>query len=187
MNTSVPKNVPAAVPPAPSRLDEVVRRARTDAATRPEIHITFDVEGGHRDERYEFRFRASGSGEVETELRDNLRGLAKERTISKLKSRELADLLTVIDVPRLVRASRLQQRIPPGSVVGRLEVRAAGQVITVVFMADPGQARSAGYELPEGVAEIMERILEIGAKAMGLDDVRPWAVDERGGKQPWRG
>jgi hypothetical protein len=188
MSTQGSKSGPAGIPTSPVRLEDVLRRAADGEPVGPDVRIGLDVEGGHRDERYEFHFLASGAGEAEAELHDNLAGRQVPRKMASLEPSEFADLVRRVELQPLIRASLAKQQIPPGSVVGRLEVRGAGHDVRAIFMADPGQAESAGYEMPAGITDVVERIYDIAADKLGVDDVRPWTPDERGGKGPtWRG
>jgi hypothetical protein len=146
------KAFPQGPPPEPSELAERFDRAVKEPEVRREFQIRLNVEGGHAGERYEFRFHASGTGDAEVSLVDNLRERRRET---------------------LLEASRSRPRIPPGSVVGRLEVGDGRQEISVLFMADPGQAESAGYRMPPELAEILQRLYDLGAKHLGEKDVRP--------------
>jgi hypothetical protein len=167
------KAFPQGPPPDPGQLAERFERALKEPEVRREFHVSLNVEGGHAGERYEFRFRASGTGDAEVSLVDNLRGRRDEAKIVQLTQRDISGLLRALDVRTLLQASRMQPRIPPGSVVGRLEVSDGRQEISVLFMADPGQAESAGYRMPPGLAETLERLYDLGAKHLGAKDVRP--------------
>ena len=188
MSSPGSKSHPAADPSSSVRLEDVLRRAADGEPLGPDTRIRLDVEGGHREERYVFHFLASGAGEAEVELHDNLVDRHIARRVASLEPSEFADLARRVEVPALTRAALAKQQIPPGSVVGRLEVRGAGHDVRAIFMADPGQAESAGYEMPPGITDVVERIYDIAAEKLGVDDVRPWTPDERVGKGPtWRG
>ena len=58
--------------------------------------------------------------------------------------------------------------IPPCSVVGVLEVFDGRERVRVVFMADPEQAREAGYRMPPAVSRLTKRIYTIAAQQLGL-------------------
>lgn len=78
-------------------------------------------------------------------------------------------LLRSVDVRRLKEARRTRMpRIPPCSVLGRLEVFDGRERVEVVFMADPEQARQAGYRMPPVIARVTERIYAIAAQQLGL-------------------
>jgi hypothetical protein len=173
MSTENAKESPDGVPPEHGQLADRLERAIEEPEIRQDFHLRLDVEGGHAGERYEFRFRASGTGDAEVSLVDNLRGRRDEAKAAKLTQRDISGLLGSLDVSTLLGASRLRPRIPPGSVVGRLDVSDGRQNISILFMADPGQAESAGYRMPPGLAETLERLYELGAKHLGTKDVRP--------------
>lgn len=168
------KGRPSGAPFAPAELAAKVRRAVDEPAARREIRIRLEVEGGQHDERYHFLFSTAGSEEAEAGLSDRLRDVAIEPKRSKLARDDLTSLLKSVDVEGLVAASRVRLSIPPDSVVGRLRVGDSEQEVIVVFMADKEQARSAGYELPAAVSELVDRIYKLGAKTVGAKDVRPY-------------
>jgi hypothetical protein len=167
------KASPGGTPFAPAEFAANVRRAVEKPEARRDIRVRLEVEGGQHEERYQFRFATTGSGEAEAGLRDSLRDLALEPKRAKLAAREVTSLLRTIDVDGLVAASRIRPRIPPDSIVGRLHVGDGEQEVTVVFMADEEQARSAGHEPPPAVSRVVDRIYDLGAKAVGARNVRP--------------
>lgn len=167
------KRSPTAVPPAPLELAGKIQQAIEDAKARVDIHVRLNVEGGQHEERYEFRFDASGAGEIECGLKCKLSGRAYESKITKLTSRDFASLLQTIDTEKLAEASKVTPRIPPDSLVGRLQVTDGNQEVSIIFMADPEQAKTAGYEPPPQVAKVIDKIYKLGAKKLGTDNVRP--------------
>lgn len=167
------KGVPEGPPPDPIRLAERLDRALKEPEVRGDVKVRLSVEGGHAGERYEFRLRLSGTGDAEISLLDNLRGRREEGRIAQVTQRDVTGLLRALDVQTLLLVSRARPRIPPGSVVGRLEVSDGQQEASALFMADPGQAESAGYRMPPGLARTLERLYELGAKHLGVKDIRP--------------
>jgi hypothetical protein len=173
MNSEDAKAAPEGPPPDSDQLAERLDRAVKEPEIRREFQVRLDVEGGHAGERYEFRFRASGTGDAEVTLVDNLRARREEAKVAQLTQQDLSGLLRALDVTALLEASRMKPRIPPGSVVGRLQVSDGRQEISVLFMADAGQAESAGYRMPPGLAEAVERLYDLGATRLGAKDIRP--------------
>lgn len=167
------KGYPAGAPVAPAQLAQTLKQAVEDPEVRAPISVRLDVEGGQREDRYEFHFAAMGSGEAEAALLCNLRGRAIEPRRAQLEEAELAGLLKAIDARSLAEASKARARIPPDSLVGRLRVSDGKQEMIVFFMADPEQAKTAGYEPPAGVARVVDEIYALGAKALETEDVRP--------------
>jgi hypothetical protein len=49
-----------------------------------------------------------------------------------------------------------------------LEVFDGEQQLQIVFMADEGQARQAGYRMPPTVARAVDVLYDLGAKCLGL-------------------
>jgi len=173
MSAEHAKAAPEGPPPDRGQLAERLERAVKEPEIRREFQVRLDVEGGHAGERYEYRFRASGTGDAEVTLVDNLHGRHEQAKIARLTQQDLSGFLRALDVAALLEASRMKPRIPPGSVVGRLQVSDGRQEISVLFMADPGQAESAGYRMPPGLAEAVERLYDLGAKHLGAKDIRP--------------
>jgi hypothetical protein len=167
------KSYPAGAPVSPAQLAQTLKQAVKDPEARAPISVRLDIEGGQREDRYEFHFAAAGSGEAEAALLCNLRGRVFEPRRAQLDEGELAGLLETIDARSLAEASKARARIPPDSLVGRLRVSDGRQEMIVFFMADPEQARTAGYEPPAGIARVVDQIYALGAKALETEDVRP--------------
>jgi hypothetical protein len=167
------KASPVGAPFAARELAAKFRRAIDESEARSDLRVRLDVDGGPHDERYHFHFTTTGAHEAEAELHDRLRDRSVKRRPARLAAGDMTSLLKAIDVDGLVAASRIRPMIPPDSLVGRLRVGDGEQEVTVVFMADPEQARSAGYEPPGAVSRVVDRIYELGAKAVGAKDVRP--------------
>ena len=167
------KSSPGAVPHVPGDLAAQVAAAVDDKDVRTPIHLGLHVEGGLADERYEFHFEVSGTGAVSSVLRDALAGRNPEPKRGELASGQLTELLRKIDVRALAEAGRRPARFPPDSLVGRLEVRNDTQRVSVLFMADPEQAKAAGQEPPRAVRELVAAVYEAGAKQLGEKTVAP--------------
>ncbi len=166
------KGTPGAIPPDSGALAEGVRAAAQDRQARERLQVWLLVEGGVKGERYELRFNASGTGVMECGLRNELAGVTYEPSVSRIGSKEFADLLSSIDVDRLVEASRVVPRIPPDSLVGRLRVTDGKQEVSVLFMADEEQAELAGHRPPRAVLELLDKIYELCGAQLGTERVR---------------
>jgi hypothetical protein len=167
------KDAPSGAPFDPAELAAKVRRAVDEPAALSEIRVSLEVEGGQHPEHYHFAFTTSGAQEAEAGLRDDLREIAVEQRRSKLTGTDLASLLKAVDVEGLVAASRVRPAIPPDSLVGRLRVGDGEREVTVLFMADREQARTAGYEPPAAVTQLVDQIYKLGAKTVGAKNIRP--------------
>jgi hypothetical protein len=166
------KDQPAAAPSVPGELVKKVSEGISDPERARDLRVALWVEGGAPSERYEFHFEASGSGEARAGMKNEATGReAKPRTI-ELEPSDFSDLLRTLDVRRLIRAAGQQQRIPPDSVIGRLEISDGEQRVSTVFMADAEQAKDAGYELPREVAQAVDRIYDLAARQLDEKDVR---------------
>jgi hypothetical protein len=56
--------------------------------------------------------------------------------------------------------------------MGRLEVFDGQERVQVVFMADEGRAKQAGYRMPRVVARAIEIIYSRAAKQLGLRETK---------------
>lgn len=167
------KEQPAAAPSVPGELVKKVAQGISDPENAPDLRVALWVEGGVHSERYEFHFEASGSGEGFARLRNELTGRQAEPRTFELEPSDFSDLLRTLDVRRLIRAAEQQPRIPPDSVIGRLEISDSEQRVSTVFMADAEQAKDAGYELPREVAHAVDWIYDLAARKLDEKDVRP--------------
>jgi hypothetical protein len=127
------------------------------------------IDGGGHGERYSFHFEVSASGTVKCRFGSDLAGRRLGAPADRTKPVDLDDLLRRLDVSRLkqLRQARMPA-IPPCSLVGRLEVFDGEQQLQIVFMADEGQARQAGYRMPPAVARAVDVLYDLGAKCLGL-------------------
>ena len=86
---------------------------------------------------------------------------------------DMTEVLTRLDIAQMEALSRSVPPIPPDSTVGILTVSDGRQDATIVFMADEGQAETAGFELPDDLRRAVDKIFEIGARQVDLESVRP--------------
>lgn len=166
------KDQPAAAPSVPGELVKKVAEGVTDPERAPDLRIALWVEGGAPSERYEFHFEAAGSGDAKAGVRNEITGRESESRAIELAPSDFSDLLRTLDVRRMIRAAGRQPPIPPDSVIGKLEISDGEQRVSIVFMADPEQAKDVGYELPREVANAVDRIYDLAARQLG-EDVRP--------------
>jgi hypothetical protein len=163
------KERPSADFPAPEDVRSALLAAVEEPERRKGIRVALTVRGGMPEQAYELRFETYGTGEVTCgvmtpEMRQQMR---TERT--KLSEREAADLLDRMSVAELVRVDVPMPRIPPDSLVGRLEVSANGEPLTIYFMADPAQAEDAGQPPPPQVVKAVEAIYATCSRVLGND------------------
>lgn len=173
MADSAAKQSPGDLPNAPEVLADKVAQAVKGGKERADLHVRLNVEGGVREERYEFRFDASGGGEVECGLICAMSKRDHAPKASKITAAEFAKLLKSVDIDRLAEAAKAVPRIPPDSLIGRLQVTDGQQEVTIIFMADPEQAKTAGYEPPPEVARLVDSIYKQAAKQLGVRNARP--------------
>lgn len=165
------KPSPAGSPPAPPI-------AQVADAGVPRVSVR--IEGGPRGEEYRLHFDATAGGTVLLRFKSDLAGYNVEESRGEIAPAEFDRLLRSADVTRLRAARRSRMPpIPPCSVIGRLEVFDGRERTEVLFMADPEQAREAGYRIPPAVARLTERIYTIAAQQLGLKNPAAVAVGGR--------
>jgi hypothetical protein len=170
------KTTPGGAPFVADEMAETLRRAVDNTELAANVRIRLTVEGGHADERYEYRFLATGSGELDCELHCRMTGRDGRVARARLQYDDFTHLLRSVEVPALLSSRRALRRIPPCSLIGRLEITDSVRQISFLFMADAGQAESAGYEVPAPLARVIDDIYSVGAKYMGrqgIESVRP--------------
>ncbi|MGH8914075.1 MAG: hypothetical protein ACRDZM_06095 [Acidimicrobiia bacterium] len=172
MNDNV-KATPGGIPPDPTPLAAKVGAARAAPKDPTDLRVTLDMEGGSMEDRYEFHFEGSGAGDIQVKVRDRLRQLDIPPRAGQVEPGDMTEVFTSLEVGQMMALSRSMAPIPPDSTVGILTVSDGRQEAMIVFMADEGQAETAGFELPEDLRRAVDKIFEIGAKQVELESVRP--------------
>lgn len=167
------KAIPGGIPQDPTPLAVKVGAARVAPKDPTDLRVTLDIEGGSADDRYEFHFKGSGTGDTQVEVKDRLRQLEILPRVGAVSVDDMTEVFTSLDVGQMMALSRSMPPIPPDSTVGILTVSDGRQEATIVFMADEGQAETAGFELPGDLRRVVDKIFEIGAKKVDLESVRP--------------
>jgi hypothetical protein len=173
MASSNHKAAPGGVPASLRQLDAKVRQAAAARAALPELRVSMSVTGGVAGERYDFRCDVSGDGRVACQMSCELFQREYKARPAKIPQATVVELLRKINVEEMARASESQPPIPPDSLVGRLEISDGQQTFATVFMADPEQARTAGYEIPPELRQLIDTIYDLAAKQMNAEHVRP--------------
>ncbi|MPY89744.1 MAG: hypothetical protein GEU99_17710 [Luteitalea sp.] len=170
------KASPGGAPLVPDELAEKLRLAADHAERASDVQIRLSIEGGQAEERYRYRFEATGSGALACELYCRMTQRDGRIAGERIEREDFARLIRSVDVPALLSNRRPLRQIPPCSLVGRLEITDGLRQVAFLFMADPGQAESAGYELPPELARVVEDVYSVSAKYMekqGITSVRP--------------
>ncbi len=167
------KQTPAGLPPMPGDLAARIGPAGVAPADVSGIRIRLEVTGGSAAERYEFKFEVHGPGEFTTTLLDRMRKTEKDIRFGKVSREDVARILKSVDARRLAEAARVTRPIPPDSVVGRLTIADGREEVSVVFMADPDQAKTAGVRLDPALGETVERIYRLAARHLKVKRVKP--------------
>jgi hypothetical protein len=170
------KAAPTGIPAVPAELTESLRLAVEKPDLAREVQIRMSVEGGHEAERYSFHFNASGAGALSSSMSCRMTGREGRSRAERIEHEDFVGLLRAADLPRLIEVQRPLNRIPPCSLIGRLEITDGKQRVTFLFMADPAQAAAAGFQMPPELARLVEAVYAVSAKymgAQGLEAVRP--------------
>jgi hypothetical protein len=164
--------MPQQIPPAVEQVRDELRSALRDPSRLREVRVRLTISGGLPEERYELRFGAEG-GKVDCALAGVQTGAKTQAETYELSDRELAELFERMDLLQLLKGDVPRPLIPPDSLVGRLELSAGREPVTLYFMADPGQARDAGFEPPPALAKAIEAIYGICGRVLGIERLAP--------------
>jgi len=91
----------------------------------------------------------------------------------RIEPDRVAEVVKVLDPPRLRDEIQRGGGFPPCSLIGRLDVEFEGETVTTWFMADEEQARAAGHETPPNVLRAVEMLYGEAEKNLGVGRVRP--------------
>ncbi len=168
------KTGPSGTPIAVEELETKVHRAAQEPDAEQDIIVRMIVGGGVEGERYDFHFSASSKG-LEGGLQDQMANRDYKSQEYELPQEAFAQVLETVNVRELAIANENEQEalIPPDSLVGQLEISDGEQMIRAVFMADPGQAETAGYEMPHYLEQTINAVYDLAAKVMDVEDARP--------------
>lgn len=152
-------------------LEQAIQSAAEGNGGEPVI-IKMTVSGGVDGERFNFDFEGDDRGSIHCSMRCELSGREHPEQMSSVDSDSWQAALRALGTADLAaRASTTP--IPPDSLVGRIEILADGETRTIIFMADEGQAETAGFTAPAGVLEAAEAIYDLAARQLGSPSVRP--------------
>jgi hypothetical protein len=163
---------PRGTPSVPAELAQTIQDAIASKERASDVMIRMTIEGGQAEERYRFHFEASGQGALSSHLSCRMTGREAHSKAGVLSHTEFAGLLRAADVAALVETKRPLVRIPPCSLLGRVEIVGGAQKMTFVFMADPGQAAQAGMEPPPALARLVDKIFDVSAAHMDVKAAR---------------
>ena len=137
-----------------------------------DVQVRLTISGGLPEERYELRFDTE-DGKVNCALARAEDGEKRCAESRELSDGELRELFERMDLSQLLKSDLPPPRIPPDSLVGRLELSAGQKPVTLYFMADPSQAQHAGVEPPPPLAKAIEAIYGIGSRVLGVERLAP--------------
>lgn len=163
---------PSGIPVAVEELATKVHRAIQELDAEQDVIVRMTVSGGVEGERYDFHFTASSKG-VESGLQDQFSDRDYGSRDYKAPQEAFDQVLETVNVRELAMAKEQEFLFPPDSLVGQLLISGGDQVIRTVFMADPDQAETAGYEMPPYLEKTIDTVYDLAAKMMDVEDVRP--------------
>jgi hypothetical protein len=166
------KAIPSGAPPATgveARLARDFKATVTPEASR----VRLSIHGGVSDERFDLDLEASGQGEMKCDLACAMSRRHVETAMVGIEPERVVDIVDELRALKLRAEPVRQGGFPPCSLIGQLDVELEGESTTVFFMADPEQAKMAGYEPPGEIARAVEMLYEAAEKGLGLERVRP--------------
>jgi len=163
---------PGGAPSVFGELAQTIQDAIANKDRANDVAIRMTIDGGQVEERYSFRFEASGQGAMTSRLSCRMTGREARSKPGALSRTEFVSLLRAADIAALIETKRPLVRIPPCSLLGRVEILGGAQKMTFIFMADQGQAEQAGMEPPPALARLVDKIFEVSAAHMEVKAAR---------------
>jgi len=173
MSNEKGKVSPTGLPLTVRELETKLQQVGKDPEADGPFGVRLSVSGGIEGERYDFQFAASGEGRAQIGLRCQMTERAFEAKQYDLPREELANVLESVQVEEMAYLEAQSVRFPPDSLIGRLELSDGERTIVSFFMADAGQAATAGFEMPSFLEKTTEAIYELAARVLDTKDVRP--------------
>ncbi len=167
------KNSPQGKPENFQNLNSQIQSAIRDQSKLDTLNIKLSINGGVNGERYHFNFDATGAGEAKCSMRNELADMDYKLHSFKMPQDDFINLFRNINISEMQEFYKLQNRIPPDSLIGRLEISTGKDNISIIYMADKEQAKTAGYEIPVQLNNVIESIFQIAARQLKAKDVRP--------------
>lgn len=167
------KKTPSGLPPHIREVETTIQQAIKKPELARNLRVEMTVSGGMAGEQYYFHYAASGEKAVEVEMRSDLAEKVYQPQTGELPQAEFVEILKKVNLPEMYAFRTQQAPIPPDSLVGRLTITRGEEQVSVIFMADPGQAETAGYELPSDLAELVDTIYTLGSRRLKAKEVRP--------------
>ena len=147
-----------------------LERAARAPSEHPKAFVRMEIDGAIPGEQYHFAFTAHPTGVAYLDLNDEQSKRAHKRDAARLA---FGQLIRRIDIGSLLNADIPPPRFPPDSLVGRLELSDGWQQRVFYFMADPEQAKTAGYAMDSSLARAVEAIYGEAARQLRTADIRP--------------
>lgn len=162
-----PGGLPAEAPLSP----EGMKRVLDDPEARRKARFRLTISGGMPSEVQPFSLDLDGRGQIAV-TRFEAAGAAREDT-GRVDETVVLRLLRDLGAAAIATATPPRVRIPPDSLIGRLEISLGGDAQQIVFMADEEQARTAGFHLSPPVGRLIEDLYRIGGEVAGTASLKP--------------
>lgn len=162
-----PGGLPADAPLSP----EGVERVLDDPEARRKARFRLTVSGGLPSEVQPFSLDLDGGGQIAL-TRFEAVGAAREET-GRVDEAVVLRLLRDVGAAARAAATPPRARIPPDSLVGRLEISLGGEVQQILFMADEEQARTAGFHVPPQIERLIDDLYRMGGTVAGTASLKP--------------
>ena len=173
MADQTPKAGPQGGPPEPGPIERRLVEALDDPTAMEMVTVRLSIDGGVEGERFKLDVAATGRGDMHLDFDCALTRRRVERTVVRIEPQRLARIVRALAPAALADFTERQGGFPPCSLIGRLVVQIAGQTWTRYFMADPEQARTAGYEPPPGIMRAVEMLYGEAEETLGIGNLRP--------------
>ena len=168
-----PKLSPVGRPPSTAELSAGLAEAMERPASHPRAQVALTVTGGLPGERHQFSFVAHANGTAECELNCEISKQVRGGKRGRPAKLDFAGLLRAVDPVRLLAADIPMPRFPPDSLIGRLELSDGDQSRAFYYLADPGQAETAGQLPPETLLRAVNAVYQRAEKLLGSKKIRP--------------
>jgi hypothetical protein len=136
------------------------------------LGLSMKIDGGVHGEKFKFDFDANAKGEVVCGMNCQLSDRQHKVKKYKVNTEVFQELFNLVNIGEYLKLQN-QIRIPPCSLIGRIELRNGKEKMEFIFMADKGQAEEVGYRIPDAMSVLIEKIYTITERQLKSKDIRP--------------
>lgn len=166
------KRAPGGLPTESPLSAERVRQVLDDPKARQQVRFRLTVSGGMPSDSTPFSLDLDGRGAIAVARAEAAGGKPREET-GRIEEEAVVRLLREVDGAAFAAAAAPRVRIPPDSLVGRLEISLGGEVQQILFMADEEQARTAGFHVPPQIERLIDDLYRMGGTVAGTASLKP--------------